>query len=235
MLAQLPLSVHAFALSHRGHGDSQRPAEYAVADFVADVDGFLNTVDIERAVIVGHSMSSLIAQRFAHQHPDRTLALVLIGAFASLHDQPVIAELREALTTFTDPIDPEFIREFQESTIHYPVPAEFLATVIEESSKLPAHVWQTTCEGWFTEPDPKPNPEGITVPTLVLWGDHDAYAPHADQELLTNRIPHATLVIYEDTGHALHWEKPDRFTTDLVAFASAHADATRQPYSNTIT
>ena len=44
----------------------------------------MDQLDLGRAVIVGHSMSSLVAARLAIDHPDRVAAPVLIDAFMTL-------------------------------------------------------------------------------------------------------------------------------------------------------
>jgi non-heme chloroperoxidase len=46
------------------------------------------------------------------------------------------------LAALEDPVSPEFVREFQESTIHHLVSEEFLAGLISESLKVPARVWR---------------------------------------------------------------------------------------------
>jgi pimeloyl-ACP methyl ester carboxylesterase len=40
----------------------------------------------------------------------------------------------------------------------------------------------------------------------------------ADQDELIANIPNSRLVVYPNTGHALHWEQPERFARDLVEF-----------------
>lgn len=42
------------------------------------------------------------------------------------------------ITALTDPVDPEFVRDFQESTIAKPVLQAFFETVVQESLKVPA-------------------------------------------------------------------------------------------------
>jgi len=59
----------------------------------------------------------------------------------------------------------------------------------------------------------------ISVPTLIVWGARDAICPRSEQEALARAIPYARLVVYEDAGHAPHWEEPARFAGDLVDFA----------------
>jgi non-heme chloroperoxidase len=56
ILTQLPKSVHAIALTQRGHGDASHPwSGYRLHDFSEDLAEFLKTKDILSAVIVGHS------------------------------------------------------------------------------------------------------------------------------------------------------------------------------------
>ncbi|MEQ9814027.1 MAG: alpha/beta fold hydrolase [Azospirillaceae bacterium] len=61
-LPHLPDSIRVFALSLRGHGDSRRPeAGYHFRDFAADVAAFMDALDLESTVVVGHSMGSAVA------------------------------------------------------------------------------------------------------------------------------------------------------------------------------
>src|SRR3712207_3952404 len=80
----LPLlspSYHAFALTQRGHGDSDKPqCCYTPEDFATDVDTFMNAVGIAEATIVGASTGALFAQRVALSYPRRVSRLVMIGA-----------------------------------------------------------------------------------------------------------------------------------------------------------
>ena len=142
LLEQLPESVHAYALTQRGHGDADRPATgYRPEDHAADVAAFLDAIELDAAVIVGHSGGSYSAQRFGLDYPERTLGLVLIGAFRTLGGDDV-RELLAVIEELTDPVDAGFVREFQESTLSLPVPGDFFERIVAESRKLPARVWQ---------------------------------------------------------------------------------------------
>ena len=222
VLPYLPPSVHAFALTQRGHGDADRPAGYRTRDFAADIAAFVGTLGLGRVVIVGHSMGATNGQRFAIDHPERTLALVLAASFPSYRDNPVVTELWESgMSTLTDPIDPAFVREFQESTLARPVSPAFLDTVVAESLKVPARVWRAAFAG-FLEDDCLDDLGKISAPTLLLWGTRDALCSRGDEDALLQAIPGSRLVAYEGAGHALHWEEPERFAADVAAFAAAH-------------
>jgi pimeloyl-ACP methyl ester carboxylesterase len=69
------------ATDARAHGDSgRRAAHYAPEDFVADAVAVLDTLAIERAAVVGHSMGGTHAIRLAAAHPERVTYLVVVDA-----------------------------------------------------------------------------------------------------------------------------------------------------------
>ena len=219
MLPHLPTSFRAFAVTQRGHGDSGRPAAgYRTRDFAADVAAFADALSLGPVLVVGHSMGSTNAMRFAIDHPGHMRGLVLVGAFASYRGNTELVTLWEStVSRLTDPVDPAFVREFQESTLAQPVAPLYLDTVVQESLKVPARVWRATFEGFF-EDDFTGELGTISTPTLVVWGTRDSLCSRADQEALLAAIVGARLVVYENAGHALHWEEPGRFALDLVRF-----------------
>lgn len=217
-LAALPAKYRAFALTMRGHGDASRPVEnYTPEDMAGDVAAFLDALGIERAVVVGHSMGSMVARAFAHANPKRTLGLVLIGAFASLHSNPAVQELWHTVDSFTDEIPYDFAREFQVSTLAQPVSDTYLDMVVAETQKVPPNVFRSALYG-LMERDRTFTGSGLPIPTLIMWGDQDAFVPRADQDTLSSAFKNSRLHIYPGAGHALHWEMPVRFAADLSAW-----------------
>ena len=219
VLPHLPGSIRAIAISQRGHGDSDRPSEgYRPQDFAGDLEAFMAALGLARAVLVGHSMGASIAQRFAIDHPDRTLALVLVGSRTTWRSQPDVVALWESVvSTLADPVDPAIVREFQVSTLARPVPAGFLETVVRESLKLPARVWTAAFREAILEAEFSADLAKIRAPTLVFCGDQDALASD-NQATLVQLIEGSRLVTYAGAGHGLHWEEPERFAADLAAF-----------------
>jgi non-heme chloroperoxidase len=219
VLPLLSPEYHAFALTQRGHGDSDKPqCCYTPEDFAADVDAFMEAVAIEGATLVGASTGALFAQRVALSYPRRVGRLVLVGAQTPANvANEVVLGLQEEVRALEDPVSPEFVRAFQEGTIHQPVPQEFLDTVVSESLKLPARVWRDYWEGAVLSIDRDyvlPLRE-IDVPTLMLWGEQDPLFPREEQERLAAAIPGATLKVYPETGHAVHWDRPEWVVRDL--------------------
>jgi pimeloyl-ACP methyl ester carboxylesterase len=217
VLPHLPPSIRAFAVSQRGHGDSSRPESgYRVRDFAADLAAFLDTFGIERAVVVGHSMGSYVAQRFALDEPHRARGLVLLGAFSGFTHNSAVVEFAEVVDGLEDPIEPSFAAEFQRSTLAQPIPDAYFAAIVQESLKVPARVWKAAMHG-LLDVDHRPELANIQAPTLIVWGDQDAFCPRSDQDILAT-IPRSELRVYAGAGHAMHWEEPARVAADLAAF-----------------
>lgn len=218
-LPHLPGVFNVFALSLRGHGDSSRPVEgYQPQDFAADVAAFIEALNLGPAVIVGHSMGSTAALRFALDYPEYTLGLALIGSCPTFRGNPALQELWDvAVAQLEDPIDSGFVREFQESTLVQPAPSAFIDTVVWESLKVPARVWRAALQG-LLEVDFSRELREIKAPSLIIWGDQDGMVSRAQQEALGLALKDSRLVVYPGAGHAVHWEEPAHVAADLVAF-----------------
>src|SRR5918993_1961351 len=219
VLHLLSPSYHALAPDERGHGDSDKPeCCYTVDDFTADVDAFMDEVGIEEATLVGDSSGGMIAQRVAIDYPHRVRRLVLTGAPTTLLNNEAVMKAREQMLALEDPISAEFVREFHLSTIHHPVPEEFLSTALSETLKVPARVWRDYMEGVVLKVDDTARLGEIEAPTLILWGEQDAVLGREEQEWRSGVIPDATLKVYPDTGHAVAFERPEWVVRDLEEF-----------------
>lgn len=213
-----PRRFHVYAMDQRGHGGSSKPSCCYTQDaFAADVVAFMDALDIESASLVGHSMGSFVAHHVAVDYPDRVDKLVLVGSAPTAAGNEVILGFQTVVDTLEDPIDPAFVRDFQSSTFFRPVPERFIDTAVTESLRMPAPIWQSALDGLVAE-DHSAELSGITAPTLILWGDQDGFFSFEEQQQLDSLIPDSRLVVYEQTGHGLHVERPLRFVFDVAHF-----------------
>lgn len=221
LLAALPSRLKVFALSQRGHGDSERPScGYSMRQFAADAAEFIRAVSGEPMLVLGHSMGSTVAIRLAIDHPALVRGLVLVGAFADYADKAGLREYVQCeIAHLQDPIAEGFAREFQLSTLAQPVPVEFLDVVVSESLKLPAALWRAVFASVFDD-NFGAELDRVQAPTRIVWGDRDAYAPLGDQQRLARGIHGAELEVHAGVGHATHWERPARVASSLVTFAN---------------
>lgn len=225
LLERLPRSLRVIAVSQRGHGDSDRPERgYLLSDFALDVRDLLDERAIDSALVVGHSLGASIALRFARDYPERAQGLALLGTFADYRNNPAVLELQTQAAQLADPVDVGFLRDFQLATLARPIPAELLEQLVQEGRALPAFAWQAILTGLLSAEGHTP-PSQVRVPTLLLWGDRDAFVPRADQDQLLAALPCARLVTYVGAGHSFHWENPDETARELAAFAALLREA----------
>lgn len=219
VLPHLPSTFRTIAVSQRGHGDSDKPETgYTVRDFAADLNALLDALSIRQAVIAGHSSASLVARRFALDHPERAAGLILEGSFVRLGDGAT--PLATKLASLQDPIPRAFARDFAGSAFSRPVAKEFLDAMIDENVKAPARVWRETFAS-LLDYDDSAELTTLGVNTLVIWGDKDAIIDRSATEELARSIPDSKLVEYEGIGHTPHWEEPARFARDVATFMKA--------------
>jgi pimeloyl-ACP methyl ester carboxylesterase len=87
---KLSNSFRVMGLTRRGHGRSDRPEDgYELETFVEDIRIFLDTLEIERPILIGHSFGGLEILDFARCYPQRVEAIVYLDAlFPKLDPQP---------------------------------------------------------------------------------------------------------------------------------------------------
>jgi len=219
ILPLLDSKYRVYILDQRGHGKTTQPmGGYAMQQFAADVIAFMDEMKIQKATIVGHSMGSFVAQHVAVEAPERVNKLVLEGSATSIRNNTVIGLQREiSLLKDTAPVPESFIRDFQVSVAFQPLPQEFLAGLVKESGNLPARVWREVMVE-MVAPEANAELKKIKTPTLILWGDKETIFPRSEQDLLVSALKNSVLKVYPNTGHAPHWERPERFAKDLAEF-----------------
>lgn len=219
VLDELPSEIDGIAADPRGHGDSDKPGCcFTVPDHSADVVALLDALAVERAILVGHSGSALVARHVALTHPDRVLGLVLIDSPLAL-EREWLREFLESVQALTDPVPEPFIRDFQSGAAYAPLPGDFFQRLVNESAKMPARVWRDEIEGLLAYRDAD-DLGHLSMPTMLIWGDRDTTVPRDDQDALARAIPGAELRVLAETGHSPHWERPGLVVDLLVGFSS---------------
>jgi pimeloyl-ACP methyl ester carboxylesterase len=184
--------------------------------FAADVIAFMDAMQLKQATIVGHSMGSIVAQHVAAEAPERVSKLVLVGSATSVRNFAV-GDLQREVNALPEAIPEKFAHDFQVSTTFNPLAPAFLQAVVKESQKMPGRVWREVVTEMLA-PEGTAELKKVKTPTLILWGEKETFCPRSEQDALVSSLRNSTLKVYPDTGHALHWERPERFAQDLQEF-----------------
>jgi pimeloyl-ACP methyl ester carboxylesterase len=203
-------------MDQRGHGSADKPAAgYRLSDFATDVELFMDALNIKSAVLLGSSSGGYVAQQVAVTSPHRVKGLVLVGSPRTLEGRPAFADEVDGLS---DPIGPDWVRASIEWFPRFQsVPDWYIGDRVADGVAMPARVWKDALAGLGTAKPPTQTGT-ITAPTIIIWGGRDELLPHQDQVALSTAIPGSRLLVYDETGHLVLWEQPERIVADLVAF-----------------
>ena len=201
----------------RGHGASERRPPYDVFTMAGDLDAVLRDVDVDDALVIGHSLGGMVVSAYAAAgYPARGIVNV---------DQPletggfkdVLATVEPLLRGSKDEFDGVVEQMF--ALLDGPLPESErtrLKAVSSPDQEVVLGVWDVVLT--TSADDLAALTDGlartITLPYLAL---HGMDAPGYD-EWLTARIPQATYETWPDHGHYPHLVDPDRFVARIEAF-----------------
>jgi non-heme chloroperoxidase len=225
VLVSMPDHLRVVAVSLRGHGDSSKPSTgYRIEDLASDIVPFLNEVGIERAVLVGHSGSCLVARRVALDAPDRVVGLFLEASPSTLRgDDDLRGFVDTVVSTLTSPIDRTFARSFVTNTSSENLTPELVEELVADLVKVPVHAWNEMFASLLDYDDTTELPR-LEVPVSLIWGGDDALVARQMQDRLVELLPKAELTVYAGVGHTPRWEQPRRFAQELAEFSSPLLD-----------
>lgn len=171
--------------------------EYSVAAYAAFVHRFLDTLDLEKVNVLGHSMGGQVAIGATALDPSRVGKLVLVDAAGLPRPMP---RWQEPVRMLTD-----------RSMLHVGLYAVMVRLGIKARAKREAMLMlQADHVSHLLDL--------ITVPTLVVWGSRDRITPLEHGALLAKHIPNARLAVIRGAGHLPFYQKPRQFSRIVLAF-----------------
>lgn len=211
-----------------GFGRSSKPIiPYSLHDHVTNTKAVLDSLGIEQAVVIGHSMGGAIATRFAFSFPAITSHLVLVNPIALTDSRLSYGWSQfESYTPADDSRDYEAVRRnieryfvtWDDSYERY-IDINYGWTLSAEWPRL-ATVRALNSQWLYQDPTIYDRPH-IQAKTLFLAGADDGpnFPEQAAQTVAD--IPNAQLILIDDAGHIPFFEKPDEFYPPLLDFIAS--------------
>lgn len=191
----------------RGHGASQLGTSgFSPANFAADVAGLIDKLELDRPIIVGHSLGSMVALEAASRYPGAVGGLVLLAATLRAeiaNDNPMTV----GVLSLQDPISPADPFYDYWHACEAEVPNDFLEQVAVEASAMSASIWRAIFEE-LRHADLTASAQTVHARTLIIAGGCDPLFDRKHQRRLCKEISAAVFVEAEHCGHNMHWEAP---------------------------
>lgn len=216
------------SFDRRGFGETTYEPEEGWSP-VADAVAVLDTVGVERAVVIGGSMGGGTAIDLALAHPDRVAALVLIGSAVS--GAPALTDLDDETRRLDEAADAADEQDDQaevnriEATLWLdgPLhPGRVTGPVRDLFLEMNGRALVAPTPGDPAQPEPAWDRLGrIGCPTLVLVGEHDLRHIRAHARRLASEIPDARLVDLPGVAHLPQLEGDEQTLAEITRFLSA--------------
>ncbi|WP_435552865.1 alpha/beta fold hydrolase [Natrinema sp. CGMCC1.2065] len=221
-------------LDVRGHGRTGATDvdEYSIELFTDDLEALLAALEIERPVLCGLSLGSMVVQEYMDRHPDGARAAVLGGAVRSM--PPV--EIPGGLKSFWSPLPAlsatlsvsgsagafrSMLYSIRATTGEQwlSVDAETRAAAIDDAGEIPTGEFSKIFDALYRyEP---PALTGLEIPTLVVHGDQEAPLVKRQGEQIVSAVTDGERLLLSDSGHLVNQDRPGAFNTATAEFIPA--------------
>jgi sigma-B regulation protein RsbQ len=214
-----------------GRSDLRAYDKHRYSDLNGYVDDLLDVcraVDAKDAIVVGHSVSAMVAVIAAKRDPERFAHLILIG--------PSPRYINEA---------PDYIGGFERADIeglldtmekNYIGWANYLAPVVIGNADRPDLEGELAESFCSTDPviarrfaevtflsDNREDLEDVPVPSLIMQCSSDVIAPPEVGEYMHRRLALSTLRVMRATGHCPHMSHPEETIQEMKTYLNAAA------------
>lgn len=197
---------------------------YTYKNLADTVLHLLQTLNIKRSVVVGHSMGGQIALRMYQKSPNLIEKMILIGSSAyykKLKPSHIFATYSPLYSMyFKQYIEWKGMENILSKLVYH---KNCVTPKMIEGYKSPFQngmIYMSIVkllrqrEGDLSSDELK----RIKVPVLLVWGEYDEIVPVDRAKQLQIDLSHAELRIYPNTGHMVPEEKPFRLYRDISDF-----------------
>lgn len=199
--------------------DSRYESVAALAD---DTAGLVWALDLDKPTVLGWGFGGEVALSLVERHPGLIWRLVLADATpgGSVATQPS----RAAAAALASPL----VTPTELSYVEFPIDADAArATWLADTSKVTAdvitaaavvHEAEVVADGYRSDAVAK-DLSSVGIPTLIFQGGQDIVVPETNAYTLGAFLPHATVVMFAQSGYASLFEDSRTVVEDLESFA----------------
>jgi haloalkane dehalogenase len=207
-----------------GFGDSPARLPGTWEQQIDNVERFRSELEIERLALIVHDWGGLIGLRWACDHPDAVSALVITdtgffpegkwhGLAKTLQTE---GEGEQLVANMNRELFAGALRQISPSVPDDAVDHYFKAYGDEGRRQSQLDLYRS---GDFAKLEPyRGKLSELGVPTLIVWGANDQFAPVAGGYRFEKEVPGSRLIVLEDAGHFLMEDEPQRVAGEIAEF-----------------
>ena len=204
-----------FAVDMPGFGAANEWQGFSVEEMVADVKALVESLNLKRYILVGHSMSGKVAITLAATRPAGLAALILVAPSPPSPEPMSDKDRRDMLQGYSK-------RKVAEETVTkitgHPLPPDLYELAVEDNLRSSAAAWAAWLEQGSRE-DLSRQVGVLNVPALVVAGEKDPVlpAPIQTRDVLPH-LAHGRLEIVSESGHLIPLERPAALASLITDF-----------------
>ena len=215
---------NVLAVDLPGHGRSKGVAMDSVEAMAGWILDVMDAAGVDKALLVGHSMGSLIALEASHRAPGRVSELAMLGTTYPMKVSDALLETSKN----DEQAAIDMVNIFSHSTMAHkpscPGPGFYVMggarRLMQRMSQInPAQLFYTDFFACNAYANGQVAAQAVRCPVLFIFGSKDMMTPVRSTKTLTAAIAHGK-VVQVDAGHALMAEQPDAVLDALFAFAN---------------
>lgn len=205
-----------------GHGLSDKPHRaYPIEFFGRAVEAVLRDAQVERGILIGHSLGGPIAYAFLREFPEKAAGLVLVDAFVSRHmagpadRSATAAHFAKVARSLQGAAGERNFAERVEECFSKQTSAALRAEIRAKMAATPKHVRIAALSSISSLPPP-PEDLAFDIPAIAIQASEAG--TQARFELMRSIFPRMQLNSWEGAGHFLMMEDPQRFNAEVEQF-----------------
>lgn len=234
-IPELKNHFRCIALDLPGYGKSSKQNHSGNVSFYVDMlNKFTSKLKLKNVSFVGHSMGGQIASAYTIEYPDQINKLILVApaGFETFNYQEI-----EFLKKI---ISPDILSKTSDAQIKINYQINFFKMPVEAEEMIADRIAIKNDEEFFNHCTIVSNSlfgllyapvlnrlNEIKNPTLILYGKNDLLIPNRSIHRTTTEevaylgaslIKNSKLVLLDECGHFLQYEKPSEFNSQLITF-----------------